>query len=147
MDQIVGPRELGEGEEVEFRVRLNRASSASPAPDELRIDLEAVVTAARPVAEETETAMTLPRQVIYVPPQGCDVVFRYRFDPVNANNKERKAGTLERTLTLTASYREGRKMHRKSRTQRFTVRLNSERIIRRVGNLGNILGLTPRSMR
>jgi len=51
------------------------------------------------------------------------------------------------TLTVTASYREGRKMHRKSHTQRFTVRVNSEQIIRRVGNLGNILGLTPKSMR
>ena len=80
MDQIIGPRELGEGEEVEFRVQLNCAPGATPASDELRVDLEAIATTARPVAEETEAAMTLPRQVAYVPPQGCDVVFRYRFD-------------------------------------------------------------------
>jgi hypothetical protein len=55
---------------------------------------------------------------------------------------------MERTLTITVSVREGHRTIRKSRTRHFTVRLNSERVIRRVPpNLGNILGLTPKSMR
>lgn len=147
IDQITGPTELGEGEEVEFRIHLNRAPGVSLPTDELRVDLEAVVTTTRPTVGESEATTSLPRQVVYVPLQGCDATFRYRFDPINASNEERKEGNLERTLTLTVSYHEGRKSHRKSRTHRFTVRLNAERIIRRVGNLGNILGLTPKSMR
>jgi hypothetical protein len=37
---------------------------------------------------------------------------------------------------------------RASRTHRFAVQLNAERLIRRVpANLGNILGLAPKNMR
>lgn len=147
MDQIVGPNELVEGEEVEFRVRLNRAPGTSLPLDELRVDLDAAVTATRPATGDNDTTPPLPRQVVYVSALGCDAVFRYRLEPMNASNEERRAGTLERILTITASYHEGRKTHRKSRTHHFTVRLNSEQIVRRVGNLGNILGLTPKSMR
>jgi hypothetical protein len=68
-------------------------------------------------------------------------------EPNEATRAERHAGTLQRILTVTASYQDGRKMHRKSRTHRFTIQLNAEQVIRRVGNLGAILGLTPKSLR
>ena len=60
---------------------------------------------------------------------------------------ERQTGTARRTLTITASYHDGRKIYRKSRTHRFGVQLNAEQVIRRIGNLGAILGLTPKSLR
>lgn len=49
---------------------------------------------------------------------------------------------------MTVSYRDGRRTVRNSQTCRFSVRLNPEQIVRRVpAHLGNILGLTPKSMR
>jgi hypothetical protein len=68
-------------------------------------------------------------------------------EPNEATRAERDAGTLQRILTVTASYQDGRKLHRKSRTHRFTIQLNAEQVIRRVGNLGAILGLTPKTLR
>jgi hypothetical protein len=89
----------------------------------------------------------LPSQVIYLAGQPAEAVFRYRLGPNDVTAAERRAGALERVLTVTASYQDGRKTHRKSRTYRFTVQLNAEQVVRRVGNLGAILGLTPRSLR
>ena len=37
----------------------------------------------------------------------------------------------------------GKPLFRQIRTKKFVVQLNSEKIIRRLGKLGNILGLTP----
>jgi len=55
---------------------------------------------------------------------------------------------MERILRITVSYREAQRVVRKARTTRFSMRLNSEKIVRRVPpHLGKILGLTPRSMR
>ena len=70
------------------------------------------------------------------------------FDPQDATTEERKQGVMERTLTLTVSYREGVRIIRKSRAHQFAVRLNPDQVVRRVpAHLGNILGLTPKSMR
>ena len=51
---------------------------------------------------------------------------------------------MRRTLTITATARDGRRTIRKSQSMDFEVRLNTERVIRRVGNLGAILGLMPK---
>ena len=62
--------------------------------------------------------------------------------------EEQRQGEMERLLTIAMCYREGHQTIRKSQTHHFTMRLNAERIVRRVpANLGNILGLTPKSMR
>jgi hypothetical protein len=53
---------------------------------------------------------------------------------------------MERTLTISVAYREGRRTTRKAQTHAFTVQLNTERVARRVpANLGNILGLMPKN--
>ena len=79
---------------------------------------------------------------------GADALFTYRLAANEATESERKAGTLLRTLTVTATFRDGRKTVRKSSTHRFTVQLKSDQVIRRgIGNLGNILGLTPKGSR
>ncbi len=90
----------------------------------------------------------LPRQVLYVSSQGAEAIIRFRPDPHDAKVEERKEGVMERTLTVTISYREGYRISRKIQSRKFTVRLNSEQIVRRIPpSLGNILGLTPKSMR
>ena len=155
MEPVAGATEIVEGEEAEFRVSLSRARRGLPS-DELRIDFEAMVV---PVAlsgggqAEVEgtahgsSARVLPGQVVYLTDQPMEMVFRFRLEPNEATPSERRAGTAQRILTVTASYQDGRRMHRKSRTHRFTIQLNAEQVIRRVGNLGAILGLTPKSLR
>lgn len=140
LDPISGPREAVEGKEVEFRMRLNRGIRGTARADELRVDVGASYS------REPE-CFPLPHQVLYIPTQGGEVIYRFRPDPDNATEEERRQGTMKRVLTIAVSYREGRRTSRKSQTHCFSVRLNSEPIIRRVGNLGNILGLTPKSMR
>ena len=140
LDDIVGPAEVIEGREAEFRLRLARSPGAGLF-EELRVDVEG--SYAREPEHES------PRnQVLYVSYQGADVVYRLKPDTQDATVEERQQGVMERTLAITVSYREGRRTVRKARTHRFTVRLNSEQVIRRVpAHLGNILGLMPKRLR
>ena len=141
LDAISGPIEVVEGEEIEFRMRINRTGLRTGTSEELRVDIEATYS------REPDKRPLAP-QVLYISSRGTDMVYRFQPDPNDATDEERRQGTMERTLTISASYREGRHTSRKSRTCRFRVRLNPERIVRRVpAHLGNILGLTPKSMR
>lgn len=138
---ISGPKEAVEGEKLEFRLDLNRTDKDRGTGDEVRVDVEATYS------REPEQR-SLPNQVLYVPAKGTEVVYNFRPDPNDATVEERKQGMMERTLTITVSYREGSRAYRKSRTHLFSVRLNPEQVVRRVpAHLGNILGLTPKSMR
>lgn len=140
LSSLSGPHEVVEGEEIEVRTRL-AAAPRGGLFDETRADVEANYT-------QGADGASLPSQVHYVSMAGVDVVYRFRPDPNDATDEERRAGRMERTLTLTASYRQGRRTIRTSRTHRFAVQLNAERVIRRVpAGLGNILGLTPRGLR
>jgi hypothetical protein len=92
--------------------------------------------------------VALSGQVHYLT-QG-DQSLSYRFKPEigTATDQERKAGLMSRVLTVTTQYRDGRRTIRKSIAGTFRVRLNLEQVIRRVPPaLGNLLGLTPKSMR
>jgi hypothetical protein len=154
MEPIAGPVEVVEGEEAEFRVGFSRARRGVPA-DELRIDFEATVAPVAPggggqEVDATATAPStreLPGQVAYLGEQPAQVSFRFLLEANEVTPTERRTGTVRRILTVTASYPDGRKMHRKSRTHCFTIQLNAEQVIRRVGNLGAILGLTPKTLR
>ena len=54
---------------------------------------------------------------------------------------------MKRELTIVVRYSEGGRIKRKLQKQAFAVRLNLERVVRRVPpSLGNILGLTPKTM-
>ena len=91
--------------------------------------------------------MQLPPQVLYIAKQG-EVVYRFRPDPQEATTEEHRLGLMKRELTIIIRYREGNRTIRKLQKHSFAVRLNSERVVRRVPtSLGNILGLTPKSMR
>ena len=137
LEGLVGPARVVEGEEVEFRVRLRPGAGARG--EEVRVDLSAAY------ARDAE-APPLPPQVVYVGPQGAEAAWRFRPDPADATPEERRAGEMARTLTVVATYRDGRRTARSVQCCQFTVRLDTDRVVRRVGNLGNILGLTPKGM-
>ncbi len=140
VDEIAGPTEVVEGEEIEFKLTLNKAAARTLLDEDLRVDVEATYS------REPEKN-SLPHQVVYATTKGQTATFRFTFAFDEATPEERKQGIMERTFTVTAGYHEGKRLLRQLRTKKFTVQLNSEKIIRRVGNLGSILGLTPKSMR
>ena len=105
LDDIVGPAEVIEGREAEFRLRLARSPGAGLF-EELRVNVEG--SYAREPEHES------PRnQVLYVSYQGADVVYRLKPDTQDATVEERQQGVMERTLAITVSYREGRRTVRK----------------------------------
>ena len=109
--------------------------------DELRVDVEA--NYAKSPENDPQR-----NQVLYVTKSGVDAVYRFTPDSNDATDEERKDGEMVRNLTITVSLAHGRRKLRKARTHRFTLKLNSEKVNRRVpSHLGNILGLTPKSMR
>jgi len=139
VNAISGPTEAVEGEEVEFRIRLSRTGQDQCG--EMRVDLEAAYS-------REPDQRSLPHQILYVSAQGAEAVYRFQLDHPDATEEERRKGAMERTLTIAISCREGRRIYRELQTHRFIVRLNSEQVIRRVpSHLGNILGLTPKSMK
>ncbi len=140
LSAVEGPSEVVEGQEAEYHLTIVRAGQAAAGVEEVRVEVEATYS-------REPDRFSLPRQVLYVGPQGAEVRCRFRPDPGDASDEERREGAMERTLTIAISYREGHRNVRKSQTCRFTVKLNAEQVVRRVGNLGTILGLTPKSMR
>jgi hypothetical protein len=139
MGPLTGPSELIEGEEAEFRTPVQLSQSHKNG--EVRVEAQAVY-------QNKETTSPLPPQIQYVSSTGMDIVFRFIPDVVDASDEERKAGVMERTLRVSVQYREAQRTVRKTRTIRFSMRLNSEKVVRRVPpHLGKILGLTPRSMK
>lgn len=141
LKEITGPAEAVEGEEIEFVLTLSRTDKNVKKAGEIRVDVSASYS-----REPDERP--LPSQVLYVAIKGTDVVYRFKPDPNDATVAERKQGTMERMLTINVRYREGSRTYRKSTTQKFAMHLNPNKVARRVpANLGNILGLTPKSMR
>jgi len=146
------PQEIIEGEVIEIRLPLTRSARGNT--DDLRVDVDAEI---RPVhtdgmetiVEEPDDNRTLlPRQVIFVPARGTDVVFSVKPDTEQVNPNERRNGTMNLVLTVTVSYREGHRTVRKTQIQHITINLKSDRVIRRISpGLGNILGMMPKSMR
>jgi hypothetical protein len=137
---IICPQNLIEDKEAEFKLHLSLNQHSGNGEQDLRVDAEASY------AHDLEQKPL--HQIIYVTTQGTDLVFRFVPDTAGATDDERLKGIMGRTLSITMSYREGYRTVHKSRVHNFTVQLNSDKIIRRVpSHLGNILGLTPKSMR
>ena len=139
LDAINGQQEVVEGEEVVFSMRVNRAARGS-SEDEIRVEAEATYS-------RDPERFALPKQVLYLSSSGVEISYRFTPTAEEATEDEQRQGVMERSFTLAVSYREGSRVVRRSQTHRFSIRLKSEKVIRRLGNLGNILGLTPKSMR
>lgn len=140
LETITGPTEIMEGEEVEYRVWIRPTVAFHDTVEEVKVEGAASVSHATDQRD-------LPSQVLFVTSSGAEMAYRFRPDIQDATQEERHSGVMEQALTLTVSYREGRRLLRQSQTHRFTVRLNPEQVVRRVPtHLGKILGLTPKAI-
>jgi hypothetical protein len=138
--ELCGPKEAVENEEVELGIILSHPDDRESAQD-LRVDIEASYNCG-------QDEMALPLKVAYLSALSEKEVF-YRFVPdmTKLPASERLKEDIKVIITVTVNYKEGRRAARRSLSHEFRVRINSEKIIRRMGNLGSILGLTPRGMR
>jgi hypothetical protein len=82
--------------------------------------------------------------VLLKPWQEQEITFNYKFDSAQVSEEERATGEIIRQLTVTAKYNFGKKQYTKTETKEFKIHINAGRIVRRVGGLGNIIGLSPR---
>jgi hypothetical protein len=95
-----------------------------------------------------DSTAPIPQLIQYISAPGGEIVFRFKPDANDASDEERKAGLMERTLRVSIVCREDLLTIRKTRTFNFALRLDPEKIVRRVpSHLGKILGLTPKSMK
>ena len=93
-------------------------------------------------------SVALPGQVHYLRGGSQVILLSFKPDASLATDQERKSGLMKRALVLTIQFRDGRKASRRTLTKDFVVRLNLDRVVRRVPPaLGNILGMTPKGMR
>ena len=137
---VTGPNELVEGEEFELHIPV-RFVAELKAGSEIRVEMEAYYG-------ELETIENLPNKVLYISNKESTVNFMFKPDTASATKEERRSGILNRAFTIKASCRFGGRTYQRIQQYNFTVKLNSEQIVRRVpSHLGNILGLTPKSMR
>lgn len=131
--------EVIEGEEIVFRLMVTNTAKTGIEGQEIPVTLEASYS------REPDT-YSIPSRTLYLPSWSHkELIFRFTPAQEEALPDERKVGQLTRWFTVTAIYKEGgRKIRRTLPSQEFVIRLNSERIVRRIGGLGNILGLTPK---
>lgn len=138
MSGIKAADECGESEDLLFSIRLT--PTKDKAQESMRVDMEAVLGSTGTGGERE-----ISRQICFVPPGGYEFSASVKLNFDDATDEERKNGVMERVLTVSVSWREGHHVVRRSCSHKFTVRLNNERVIRRVpASLGNILGLMPR---
>src|SRR5262249_20591552 len=111
------------------------------AQEDLRVDIESSWT-------NEPDSVSIPGQVHYLKAGVQVIPLSFRPDAELATEQERKSGRMTRAINVTLQFREGRKTLRRTGTNTFSVRLNLERVVRRVPPaLGNILGMTPKGMR
>jgi hypothetical protein len=158
LEQIEGPKEFLEGQEATFSMKLRRAARQTLFDEEIRADVDFEISAPTPTAQLAEgtdqpqdvaapSFNNIPRQVCYVSSGGTPIQVTICHKPDEATPDERRAGNMQRMLTVTVSWREGARIARKSRTLDYKVQLSSDRVVRRLGNLGSILGLAPKGVR
>jgi hypothetical protein len=128
--------EFNETQEIVFLIKL-QAKGKSLA-DAIRLDLEAIVN-----GRNDRTAVG-SKVVLLKPWQEQEITFNYKFDSAQVSEEERATGEIIRQLTVTAKYNFGKKQYTKTETKEFKIHINAGRIVRRVGGLGNIIGLSPR---
>jgi hypothetical protein len=138
--QVDGPSEILEDEELELRIPFTW-TAVPKGTQEMRIDIEVSYS-------YLNKQFSLPSKMIFLTSQSREeATFKFAPDLTSLPPDERRKGFVKITLNALVSYREGRKPIKRFRSRAFTVRLNSERVVRLVGNLGNILGMMPKGMR
>jgi hypothetical protein len=135
LERLEVPAEVVEGEDLTVHVHIRSMQ------EDLRVDVESSW------ANEPDSVST-PGHVYYLKPGLQIIPLSFKPDATLATDQERKAGQMTRALSVTLQFRDGRKTLRRTATKPFSVRLNLERVVRRVPPaLGNILGMTPKGMK
>jgi hypothetical protein len=135
LERLAVPAEVLEGEELAVQIHVRSAQ------EDLRVDIESTWT-------NEPDPVSIPGQVHYLKAGAQVIPLSFRPDADLATEQERKSGRMARSLSVTLQFREGRKTLRRTGANTFSVRLNLERVVRRVPPaLGNILGMTPKGMR
>jgi HPt (histidine-containing phosphotransfer) domain-containing protein len=138
IEALQGPLEATELDELEFRIPLRQRSRGKLLPQEVRVDITASFS-------RDAERFPLPARVLYASTSGTETVFRLRIDSDEPTDLERRAEQMERTFTATFAYLDGSRNVRKTLSQKVTICLNSEQVIRRIPpQLGNILGMSPK---
>jgi len=136
LGQIQGPLKVVENEVVRYSLQVELAPGADL--DELRVEGTASLASG-------ESEQRIPPQVHFVTRDGLDMAFSFEPDVSDATDEERAAGSMQRALQISVLYHSGDRPIRRSRQVTIVVRLNPERITRRVpAHLGKILGLNPK---
>lgn len=127
--------EFNETEDISFPIKLQiKGKSLS---DDIRLDIEASVNS------QNERTPIGTKIILLKPWQEQEISFSYKLDSSKVDETERSNGLMVRQLTVTAKYYFGKKIATKTEIKDFKIHLNTERIVRRVGGLGNIIGLSP----
>jgi len=138
LDLLSGTSEFNEGDEMSFQFSIHNHGKSTLSESDIRVDLEASYS-------DLQDSKHLSAKVLYIPTwENKSFWYRFTIDPIEASAEERKAGIMTRRFSLIAKYKEGNRVARKFYSKDLVVKLNPDRIVRRVGNLGNILGLTPK---
>lgn len=141
--KISGPTQPVEGETMVFRMPVHLARRTTLWGE----DGEVKLTAEASYRRDPDRSPPLPPQTYYVAAEGAEVIFRIPADRDDATEAEIREGSMKRTLTISVSYPEGRRVTRKAQTFDFTVQLNTERVARRVPpSLGSIMGMMPKNV-
>ena len=123
-----------EGEPIRFDVSLT--SRSAQFTGEMRIDVEAGINT------DLERVPLDKKIIILQPWQEQEIQFKYNYQADELSQDARKKGQLNYQFTVTASYRHNGSTQYITDSHDFSIQLNTERIVRRVGSLGNILGLS-----
>ena len=135
IERIEVPTEVLEGEDLTAHIHVRSNL------EDLRVDVEASWS------NEPE-GVILPGQVHYLNAGSHHIRLTFKPEAAMATSQERKLGVMRRALQVTLLFRDGRKALRRSLTKDFAIRLNLERVARRVPPaLGNILGMTPKGLK
>ena len=125
-----------EGEEIDVSIRFWRSGAGKIDGGELRVSLEAFLN---------DTPIRASTPVVYLQPwDSRTITIRFTPDLANVTKEERSDGTSSIRIGVRYTYQDSTRTIRRTLNQEIRVRLNPDRIVRRVGSLGSILGLTPK---
>lgn len=141
IDTITGPSQLVEGEEGEFKLIMTLQTPEGKPAEDIRVDMEASYGG-------KEEQVPLPKQTLFAGTKASEAVLRFTPETTIASSEERLGGNMDLTLTAAVSYRIGGRLVKRVRLFEFSVKLDPGKVVRRVpASFGNILGMTPKSMR
>lgn len=135
ISDINAPEEVIEGELIKFNfdIQLSQNSRMS----DLKCVLEYKL-------DHSESEQVISKEILLVTKETNTINLELKIDSSSIPIADRKKEFSEQMLYLSLSYMIDNHQLSQALTHRFRIKINNEKIIRRVGNLGSILGLSPK---